>query len=219
MDIINYRPSSIKPHQDIKGVVFGRLTAQSFLGTGVKNGKPYWRCICSCGNVVEVSVYSLLSGHTSSCGCLQRDITAERLTIHGLHGTPEHSVYNSMLQRCYDEKSIAYKSYGGRGIKVCDRWKDPQLFQDDMGPRPEGMTLERKDVNKDYSPDNCVWASKKDQARNRRNNVIVEFNGKVACMSEHAEDHALSASTVGRRIKRGWSIEKALLTKSTKRGF
>lgn len=118
-----------------------------------------------------------------------------------------------MLDRCLNPKADNYKHYGGRGITVCDRWLEVENFIADMGERPPGFSLERLDGNKGYSKDNCVWADRKTQARNKRTNVVGTFKGKTATLIEHCEDAGLTYATVYNRLHNlGWSLEKALTT-------
>lgn len=126
-----------------------------------------------------------------------------------------HAIWRGMLARCSNPKSKDFPRYGGRGITVCDRWLQFANFVADMGERPDGMTLERRDGAKGYSPDNCTWATPKQQARNRRNNVAVSHNGVTATVAEWAERTGLERKTLEYRIRAGWPAERALTTPST----
>ena len=121
---------------------------------------------CDCGNEKVVSKSNFNSGRTTTCGCGPRGRPIER--IHGLAGTPAYNSWKKMMQRCYNPAHQDYKNYGGRGIKVCDRWQDVRNFVADMGQRPLGLSIERENVDKDYTPDNCVWLPMGEQAKNRR---------------------------------------------------
>ncbi len=133
---------------------------------------------------------------------------------HGLTDTPEFMAYQDMMRRCYNEKRRAYKSYGGRGIKVCDRWRESfENFIADMGRRPgRGYSLDRKDNNGDYTPENCRWATRKEQTNNRRSNRWVCYHGVTMTFG-----HAVSISKGGvtrdiasRRLKKGWPVDLAM---------
>lgn len=153
------------------GQRFGRLTVLESCENKTKSSGKWYSCECDCGNIISVSTQGLRRGTTKSCGCLNSELTAARNKTHGLRHHPLYSVWMSMHHRCYKENSNVYDYYGGRGIKVCDRWiGDEGLlnFIQDMGERPEGMSLDRTDTDGDYSPENCRWASKGTQSFNRR---------------------------------------------------
>ncbi len=141
--------------------------------------------------------------------------------IHG-HCTPKNSpTYKSWLgmwERCENPNSPRFKDYGGRGITVCDRWEDFICFLEDMGERPRGMTIDRKDNNDGYMPDNCRWATPKEQCRNRKNNRILEHDGQQHCLSRWAEIVGIEKHTIRERLKRGWSVARALTQPPCKAG-
>lgn len=120
------------------------------------------------------------------------------------------TAWGQMIARCYDPKNHKYKSYGARGIRVCDRWICYRLFMEDMGERPQGKTLDRINNDGDYSPDNCRWATYSDQSQNRRDNNNITFNGQTKCLTEWERITGIYRKTIHKRLNSGWSIEDAL---------
>jgi hypothetical protein len=150
---------------DLSGRRFGRLTV--LRRTKLQCGKIFWECRCDCSSVTEVSGSNLRTGHIASCGCIRRK--------HGLSGTPTHSSWCNMMDRCYCETHHAFEDYGGRGITVCERWRESFLnFLADMGERPDGRTLGRKENDEGYSKENCNWETAKQQGRNTRTTKLTE---------------------------------------------
>lgn len=209
-----------KDFNDITGAKFGIMTILGYAGPVVHAAggrSKYWWVKCECGNVRKISASSLKYDGQQSCGCQTGAQIAKSNTTHGKTGTLEFAIFYVMRDRCNNPNSVMYKDYGGRGIKVCDRWMEHRAglsnFLADMGPRPSRLhSLDRIDNNKGYSPENCRWATKKEQARNRSNNVFVEFKGKSQCLSAWAEEYGIHQSTLGSRLGRGWSMDKALST-------
>lgn len=149
------------------GTRYGRLV----LTADRRPGEKRVAVRCDCGTEKRVTVSNLRQGITRSCGCLRREVTAGLKASHGMSGTPEYEVWGQMVARCTNPKHPRYADYGGRGIDVDPRWLQFEAFIGDMGRRPEGgerLTLERRDNDRGYWPDNCVWASYSQQARNRR---------------------------------------------------
>lgn len=205
---------------DISGLKFNRLTVVSRAESLFSGIKPItrWNCLCDCGNEVIVHGSKIRSGHTKSCGC-QKEITDKIKRDHRT-GTPEYDVWSQMIQRCKNSNCASFPEYGGRGIKVCTRWMDFENFIHDMGRRPASgvrMTIERVDVNGDYEPKNCIWASYKQQNRNYRRNYVIEFNGAKKILQDWAIDLGMTGCSLKKRIKK-WGIQQALtLPKGAKR--
>jgi hypothetical protein len=157
------------PRINLVGKRYGRLCVVSL--SPVRQGKAYmWECVCDCGNATSVKVWHLNAGRVKSCGCLSREMTAVRSTTHGGTKLPEYRSWTCMKDRCCDPENNQFSNYGGRGIKVCDRWKGSfSNFLSDMGSKPTGMhSIDRIDVNGNYEPGNCRWATPKEQSRGSR---------------------------------------------------
>lgn len=190
---------------NITGQRFGHLTALYRLNN-YNERYSYWLCICDCGNLTEVYLGSLRRGATTSCGCLVKK--------HGKSYEPLYRTWLGVKTRCNNISDEHYKDYGGRGIVVCDEWEnDFQAFYKwaMLHGYDDTLTLDRIDVNGNYEPNNCRWATRKQQARNRRSNRRFTYNGRTRCLSEWCELMGLNYNTVCTRLnKLGWSIEKAL---------
>lgn len=175
---------------------------------GVSEEKDKWRAryqkyLCSCGNVKYLMKGNVDSGRTRSCGCL---------VGHGLAGTPEHVSWAAMRSRCNRSSHVHYRSYGGRGITVCAEWdKSFKQFLSDMGRKPtKNHSIDRIDENGNYEPSNCRWATPKDQANNRRNNVYLTIGDKTTTRSIWSDISGTKYSTIHERQRRGWSDEEAV---------
>lgn len=202
---------------DITGHKFGKLVAMERL-PGSRSAPGKWRVQCDCGAISEVRLCHLKSGATQSCGCGHRDentrmLLREAATIHGYSHHPLYTTWKGMLKRCYDRSHHQFADYGGRGIDVCFRWHSFEQFADDMNPRPVGLSLERKNNEKGYSPENCCWATRVQQANNSRKNRVLEFAGKAMTVSLWARELGLAPRTLWARLDRGWSVERALTEK------
>jgi hypothetical protein len=169
-----------------------------------------------CGKQKEIPVKSR-SQRFCSHVCAGAAITTRLIHGHNRRAkrSPEYSSWASMKSRCYNKKHKSYAEYGGRGITVCAQWlNDFEAFLRDMGPRPSGTTIDRIDGNGNYQPGNCRWSRPPDQARNTKQVRLLLFRGESRPMSEWAQLHGLSVFTVAKRLKRGWSVDKALTTPS-----
>lgn len=192
---------------DRSGQRYGRLIV---LDSHIrKGGTRYWQCACDCGNILWVCTSNLVSGTQKSCGCLRREkwATGNRKT-HGLTGTPLYAVWSSMKGRCYNPKNQDYDVYGGRGITVCDRWKDSfEFFHSDMAAkyRP-GLSLERQEVNGNYEPSNCCWATMREQQNNRRNTRKIDSPWGIVTVRRGSELSGLPMTTINNRIFQKWPV-------------
>jgi hypothetical protein len=198
------------------GMRFGMLKI-----TGIA-GKDKWRATivntrCACGNDHSTLFKLLLRGDTKSCGCLAREMRKSLHLTHGKTGTKAYFCYRNMLNRCYYKKSKSYKDYGKRGISVCNRWRDSfENFLEDMGEPPEAMTLERINNDIGYSKENCTWATRFDQIKNRRNSKKLTHDGKTMSVMDWAKQFGLKYRTLSARIfEYNWDIKTAL-TKPTR---
>ena len=196
--------------KDISGQTFGRWLVVDRAGAEFA-----WNCICACGTRRKVFTSALKGGYSKSCGCLTREVASVRAKTmnrtHGKSSTPVYRVYRSMLDRCNNANTPNFSEYGGRGIKVCDRWaKDFAAFSADMGPRPDGCSIDRVDNDKGYEPGNCRWATRKEQNRNTRRNKVLDHNGKSLCIAEWAEVTGIHEAIIRQRLTLGWTVERVL---------
>ena len=200
------------------GQRYGRLLAIERIG-GKAQRYP-WRLQCDCGNETITTADKVRSGHTASCGCLHQEALKKheiRSYRHGHarknHATAEYKIWAGIIARSCNPKKGSFKNYGGRGITVCDRWltsfKD---FYTDMGPRPSGYSIERKNNNLGYSPENCIWIPRNEQARNTRRNHIVYYAGKQLILEDACRLAGINSKVVHRRLGSGWNIDRALST-------
>lgn len=190
---------------NIIGQKFGILTVLSEVVERNKNGHILYIVKCDCGKEKQVLGASLRSGMSRSCN------KCPLLTgTHGMWKSREFSIWSSLKDRCYNPNNPNYKNYGGRGITVCEKWlKSFENFYSDMG-KSNDLSVDRIDVNGNYCPENCRWATPTEQARNRTNNVLFLYRGEEKCASEWCEIYNMATSTFHNRLKRGWNIEKIL---------
>lgn len=199
------------------GQRFGLLIVRASLPRQ-KGKHPKWQCKCNCGQFTEADEYNMKNGHTQSCGCLRKSVTIARNTTHGMASRdltlrpPEYRVWKGIRSRILRPNDPLYVYYGGRGIALCDRWKESFInFLTDMGPRPSPQhSIERRDNNGPYAPENCEWAIMLTQANNRRNNRILNFRGEALTMAQWGRRIGIPAATIRARLYDGWSIELIL---------
>lgn len=193
---------------DMSGKTYGRLEVIEFAYT--KNGRAYWKCRCSCGNITTVTGKLLRSGKTKSCGCLKLEKLMKNGLKHGLYKTRFYAIYGNMLTRCNNPNSCKYKNYGGRGIKCewlsfNDFYKDMyQSYLDHVKEFGESNTsIDRIDVNGNYNKKNCRWATWEEQANNKTTNHTVEIDNKIMTMAQAAKKYEINYQTAASRLQRG----------------
>lgn len=173
------------------------------------HGRKFYLCNCDCGNTKVIGRHGILSGRAKSCGCYMKEQSSKYNSNRGnpliKENHSEYSSYVRMKSRCLVESNNRFNNYGGRGIKICDRWLDSfENFLKDMGKKPtEKHSIDRIDVNGDYTPDNCKWSTNSEQQRNKRGNLLVNVNGKIVCAKEASEILGINYNTLFQRVKRG----------------
>lgn len=195
---------------DLTGQKFGRLTVVK-RAENTKDNKAQWLCECECGNTKIVRSVSLKSGDTKSCGCIREN----QNKTHGKSKTRLHTIWANMIQRCLNVHNERYKDYGGRGITVCEEWRKFESFYlwANANGYKNGLTIDRINNDKGYSPDNCRWATVKEQNNNTRKCRYITYKGKAQTIKQWAEELNINYDTLISRInKLHWSIEKALST-------
>ena len=210
---------------DLTGQKFGRLYVEKYAGYN-KFKYAVWQCKCDCGNTVVVPGKALRTGNTKSCGCYSREKSTERIvslnTTHGKTDSRIFRIWSGTRTRCYNKNAINYEDYGGRGIAVCEEWRHDFTsflkWAEENGYK-ENLTLDRKDNSKGYSPDNCRWATIKEQQNNKRSNRLVAFNGETHTVTEWAEKIGVHKDTLLLRLKNpNYTLERALTEPLNKRG-
>lgn len=192
------------------GKKFGRLTVIEYAET--RNNSAIWKCKCECGNIKNVSRGHLVTGDTKSCGCYNSEVAAARQQKHG-HGklkSVEYMTWSRMIGRCYNEKNLKYSRYGGRGIKVCKRWRHSFVnFLHDMGMRPSAKHSLDRFPNNDgnYKPSNCRWAIPKEQSGNRSTNTWISYGGKKMILQNWARELGIKREKIKYHLSRGKSIK------------
>lgn len=184
-----------------------------------KRGYPrdMWVCKCDCNNTKTILGLNLRSGNSKSCGCATKENAIKINTKHGMNRTRLHEIWVGMRKRCNNKKCKCYKSYGGRGITVCNEWKDFESFYNwaIVNGYSDNLSLDRIDVNGNYCPENCRWATMKVQMNNTRRNRLITYNGETHTAAEWSELTGIKSSVIRERIDRyGWPVEKALTERS-----
>lgn len=198
------------------GMRFGFLTT---LSKARENGRTYWEVICDCGARKKVQQGQIRGAKRpiKSCGCKRIELLRAAHLTHGqsLKGKSEHYstfvAWQSMIWRCNNKARADYKHYGGRGISVCQRWASSfQNFIDDMGPKPSQHSLGRIDNDGNYEPNNCRWETLSQQARNKRTNRVITYEGKSMTLVEWAEATGLNRDTISKRLEAGWTVAQSI---------
>ena len=193
----------------ITGDVFGEWTVLRF--SEQRNGDFRYLAQCTCGTQREVSARNLRLGHSRSCGCKKIDLMVAKVTKHGMHQSSTYKIWTAMLDRCRNPNHPSFPDYGGRGITVHPEWSDFRVFLRDMGEKPSGLSLDRIDNSKGYTPNNCRWATPKTQMRNTRRNRIVRLYGAEMCLTDAAHKLGIDPPNVWNRARyHGISLQEAL---------
>lgn len=192
----------------LEGMVFGRLTVIRFAGTD-SGKKTHWLCRCECGQEVTVAGSKLKSGHTRSCGCLQREACSKHGYLVGQKRSPRtYRIWSNMIQRCTNPHADWYDRYGGRGITVCDRWLEFANFFADMGEAPPGMSIDRVENDKGYEPGNCKWATATEQSNNTSQVRKITFRGETLSLAQWCRRLGINYGTARCRLNQGYPLER-----------
>lgn len=203
----------MKKSSDLTGNRFGALVVVE-LGGKYPSGNLYWRCKCDCGNYTNTTGSNLRAGKSISCGrCTASERATQRNYKHGGFGTRLYEIWRQMHRRCYGKNTKAYQDYGGRGITICEEWREFGPFKEWAlaNGYTENLTIDRIDVNGDYCPENCRWATMKQQANNRRSAHYVSYGDETHTVSEWADIYAVDQRKLWQRLnKKGWMLAPAL---------
>ena len=204
------------------GNSYGRLTAISSYSKKSPSGKSrtYWICMCECGNTKHMLADNLRKkDRIASCGCYKSEFFSKLNSTHRLTGTRVWRSWESAKQRCLNPNDNNFPHYGARGIRICDRWSSFELFLEDMGyPPSTNHTIERIDVNGDYNPNNCKWATSKEQARNKTNNKLYEHDGKKMILVDWSKYLSIRLITLRKRLDANWPLDRVFSKNNFKYG-
>lgn len=196
---------------DLTNKRFGKLVALRTVGNN-NHGSKLWLCKCDCGKMSVVVSTQLTCGITKSCGCLSSEKAIKRNLKHGKSKTRLYTIYSGMKQRCYYPKDRCYKNYGAKGITICEEWKDFENFYDwaVKNGYSEGLSIDRIDNSRGYSPDNCRWVSSIVQACNKQNNHLITWKGETHTLSQWSRITGIESSLIRYRLKRGMDLDLVL---------
>jgi len=196
------------------GRKYSRLTVVGEGGSD-KRKEKFWVCQCECGKETTVLGSNLRTGNTKSCGCWDLEVIKNRNLSHGMARKRIYKIWVGVRKRCLNPKTKSYSHYGGRGIKISENWSSFENFYTDMSPTySDNLSLERIDPNGDYEKENCIWATWKQQARNKTNSVYIDLDGDKKTAAEWEEISGTGRCTIAYRIKHGWTIREAIFGKS-----
>lgn len=201
--------------KDLTGMKFGRLTVIKRTESD-KHGHAKFLCKCECKNECVVSGDNLKRNHTISCGCYREERTIQARTIHGKTNTRLYRIYTGMKTRCYDVNNKNYKNYGARGITICKEWLENFMSFYNwamLNGYHDDLSIDRINVNGNYEPSNCRWATREEQANNTTKNHHIEYDGEIKTLEKWSETVGINKSLIYRRLENGWGVEKALIEK------
>lgn len=203
-------------YNDISNEQFGYWTVLEYAGSNEKK-EAMWKCRCKCGTIRIIPGKNLRTKRSRSCGCMQREVAREsriqsnkERAKHGYRKTRLYNIWSGMKQRCLNPNDPGYKDYGSRGITICDEWKEFPKFKDWAlnNGYADNLSIDRIEVDKGYSPDNCRWATPKTQNNNKRNNVMIEYKGKCQTVQQWSDETGIPYATILKRFRKNLPTEK-----------